>query len=114
MNNTQSLNNPRLELLALVEELKLPICPTDTMEHIKNLSDDEVETLLPSFEYVKAYQQGVEKKAQEIDPARTKNIDEQYQHKTHDLFERMKHEVLQVKEKYDQELQALKLSHASI
>lgn len=105
-------NNPRLQLLALVEELKLPICPTDTMQYIQNLTDEEVETLLPSFEYVKAYQEGVEKKAREIDPAQAKNIDEEYRNKTHDLFERMKHEILQVKDKYDQELQSLRQTHA--
>ena len=81
----KSTQKPSEQLLALIEELNLPICPEDTLSRLSGMTEEEIETLLPSFEYVKAYHTSLSKEARIADPNGYEEANNSFQKELHEL-----------------------------
>lgn len=95
------------KLLSLIEELNLPISPEEALFHMRKMSEEEISSLIPSFEYVLDYQNNLSKEAEHADPDRYALAEATYQKELRELHENFLNKLEVVQKEYDDEMDAV-------
>ena len=75
------MDEKRKRLLELVEELNFPIPPDEARESAEKLSEEDLDTLLETYEAVAVYREELENSVRDQDPKKYAEIMEDYQKK---------------------------------
>jgi hypothetical protein len=86
----------RKKLLELIEKNNIPLTPNEAREHVDNLSDEEVELLISTYEGLEGAEGFIEEVVKEAEPEEYKKVKDEYEAK-----------LKLDKEEYEKELQKI-------
>jgi hypothetical protein len=69
----------RKKLLEIIERNDIPLPPKEAKEHVDNLSDEEVELLVSTYEDLGGAEGVIEEVIKEVEPEKYKKVREEYE-----------------------------------
>ena len=101
------MNELKMRLLRLVQELKFPFTDGGVEKNLKSLSEEEVDKLISIYEDVQVREEEIDEAAKQADPKKYAELEKEYKKKVEKLDKKYQEDVRKIDAESDDELDNL-------